>query len=449
MGRWLGKILARQTGGGPPPAGYFAAPGGGSTASGDINHPWDLQTAFNGGYPSNTVQPGDTVWLRGGTYVGIFTSSLTGTLGSPIQVRQYPGERATVDGGTNPPSYNTAVLTINGAYTWYWGFEVTNSNTSRTNSTTGSAPPNQRALGFDVYGVGTKLINLVIHDTGQGVGLWTTATDSEVNGCLIYYNGWDAPDRGHGHGIYNQNRAPSTQKLINNILFDGFACGTHTYAEGGYMDNVDLEGNTAFRNGVLSLVSGYFYDLLLGGTIHVAANPTMISNYTYTAAAASRNNLGYQAGTSNATINNNYFADVFNVVPPDTGLTMTGNTFYGVYTGFLSSDFPSNTYYSSRPAGTQVFIRPNQYETGRANITVYNWGLSASVPVDLSSVLANGAQYEIRNVQNFYGPPAVSGTYAGGSIALPMSGVTPATPVGWTAPPATGPEFNAFIVTKT
>jgi hypothetical protein len=424
-------------------ADFYASPTGTTSTAvgtGAITNPWALQTAL--AQPA-VVQPGDTIWLRGGTYVGTFASYLTGTVASPIQVRQYPGERATVDAVSTP--LGNTVLSVYGAYTWYWGFEVTNSNTTRTSSTTGSAPPDRRAYGLDIYAPGTKLINMVIHDTGEGVGLWSSATDSEVNGCVIYYNGWDAPDRGHGHGIYTQNQAPSIHHITDSILFDGFAIGIQAYTTSTYIDNIDLAGNTAFSNGVLSLVGGYYYDLLIGG-LQVAANPSMISNYTYTPGAVSRNNLGYSAGCTNGTVTGNYFVDAFLLVNCTSGLTMTGNTFYGSLSGFTSGQYPSNTYYSSRPTGTQVFVRPNQYEAGRANITVYNWGLSASVPVDLSSVLANGSQYEIRNVQNLYGSPVVSGTYTGGTISLPMTGITPATPVGWTAPPATGPEFNAFVV---
>ena len=43
-------------------------------------------------------------------------------------------------------------------------------------------------------------------------------------------------------------------------------------------------------------------------------------------------------------------------------------------------DFPFSTAGStSRPPGTKVFVRPNRYEAGRANITVYNWNLADTV----------------------------------------------------------------------
>ena len=52
--------------------------------------------------------------------------------------------------------------------------------------------------------------------------------------------------------------------------------------------------------------------------------------------------------------------------------------------------------------GTRIFVRPNLYERGRATIVVYNWDDLDSVTVDVSSVLAAGSDFEVRNAQNFH-----------------------------------------------
>jgi len=100
--------------------------------------------------------------------------------------------------------------------------------------------------------------------------------------------------------------------------------------------------------------------------------------------------------------------------------------------------------------GTWIFVRPNLYESGRANITIYNWALTASVPVDVSRVLRLRSPYEVRNVQDFFGNPVASGIYEGGSISIPMTGLSTALPqrVVPTLPKAAGPEFGVFILLK-
>src|SRR5262249_53680326 len=45
--------------------------------------------------------------------------------------------------------------------------------------------------------------------------------------------------------------------------------------------------------------------------------------------------------------------------------------------------------------------------------------------------------------------PVLSGTYDGNPLVLPMTGLSVATPVGLSAPPPSGPEFNAFVLMST
>ena len=105
--------------------GHYVAPGGSSSGDGTSARPWDLVTALAGA--SGQVRPGDTIWLHAGTYPGVFRSTLTGTASGPIIVRQYPGERATIDGH----------LRVEGANVWFWGFEVMQSDPLGTASLPG------------------------------------------------------------------------------------------------------------------------------------------------------------------------------------------------------------------------------------------------------------------------------------------------------------------------
>src|SRR5262249_34787894 len=114
---------------------------------------------------------------------------------------------------------------------------------------------------------------------------------------------------------------------------------------------------------------------------------------------------------------------------------------------FAQATYPNNTYYgSTRPTGTWIYVRPNAYEAKRANIVVYNWDLDSTVDVDVSGILSSGDGYEVRNAADFFGAPVLTGTYSGGSLTLPMTGLSVATPVGVGAPPPSGPEFNVFVL---
>lgn len=80
--------------GGLAAVGLFIAPtGDDTTGDGTFSNPW--QTL---GKAHTEALPGDTVWLRGGTYrlTSAFEWTASGTVGAPIKVRSYPGEVATI-----------------------------------------------------------------------------------------------------------------------------------------------------------------------------------------------------------------------------------------------------------------------------------------------------------------------------------------------------------------
>src|SRR5262249_15800961 len=79
-------------------------------------------------------------------------------------------------------------------------------------------------------------------------------------------------------------------------------------------------------------------------------------------------------------------------------------------TNKLDSD---SSFFADRPSTNWVFILPNRYERGRANITIYNWELASSVSVDVSRILPLGQLFEVRNARDFFGPPILTGTYQG------------------------------------
>jgi len=410
----------------PPPGthvGYYVAPAGSSTNDGSSSRPWSLAHALGGA--GGRIQPGDTVWVRGGTYFAPFRSTLSGTAVAPIVVRAYPGERAIID-GVNTTSDNFIVA---GSWSVMWGLEFTSTALSRYATVVNH---NYRANTVINNGPHNKYINIVIHDGGVAFFNYSQQWDVEVHGSIIYNNGWQAPDRGHGHGMYiKSDVGPVVAR--DNVLFNQYGYGIHAYTNSGsgLLNNIRLDGNVSFGSGSLS-PSGTSANIgNLGQPLAQALIVT--NNMTYFAPSLSGSNLVLGSGDG-LTATGNYVVGGAGISQGNwTNATVTGNT-------VLSA---------TAAAPTKVFVRPNAYEPGRANIIVYNPSGQGSVTVDLSGVVPAGARYEVRNVQDLFGAPVASGTYGGGAISIPMGGVPAPTPIGLSSSsaPKTGPYFDVFIVT--
>jgi hypothetical protein len=437
--------------------GYYAAPTGSPVGTGSPTRPWDLATALSGA--RGRVQPGDTIWLRGGTYKGSFRTTVAGRTGAPVVIRQYPGERAVIDGARSRKDTWVAA----GEYTTYWGFELTNSNPDRsTSSLTNDARPDVIAN----YAPHTKYINLIVHD--GGVALYTDArfADVEIAGCIFYNNGWDAPDRGHGHAMYLKNYTGPVLAR-DNVAFNQYGYGIHAYtnASSGKLINITIEGNVAFNNGSLAS-RRRSPNILLGGDGY-AAGGTIRENMTYVSPKLGDAEANVVVGwkllrNGDVVVERNYFAGGSPVLQFAywTAARVSNDTLIGGGRGgpLVVRREPSapgqiwrdNIELDRPPRATRVFVRPNPYEAGRAHVVVYNWGRKSEVTADMSGVLVAGDRYEVRNVQDLFGPPVVTGTLSGTSITIPMSGVTPPAPTGLAASsaPKTAPEFDTFLVTR-
>jgi hypothetical protein len=498
----------------PVPRTWYAAPDGDRGAPGTLDEPWNLATALSSTSPA---LPGDTIWLRGGIYEGSFTSELVGAPDHPIVVRQYDGERATLDGATS----SKPTLTIRGQDTWYWGFEVTNSSPTRVFST--AADPNgRRPTGIDVFGPRTRLINLIVHDASNGIGLWEHALDAEVYGTLTYHNGLIDPSRGHGHGIYSQNET-GTKRIRDVISFGNHATGMKAYAEQGHAIGQRIEGVISFGNGWQTITDAMHKaeNMFVGTVDNPADDVTIADNALYHEPGVLAPNLalGYDNKTNGRiVVANNYIAG------GSTALALLywksaevrGNVIYAVSSGNDNADqilatvqtsqgwfdrlsrlvrpdsyqWDQNHYFdgtdlhapfmfdaatnphggaklefaqwrgqtgfdahsdfaNGRPAGRAVIVRPNAYERGRAHVAVYNWARDPAVPVPLDSIgLRPGDAFEVRDAQNFFGPPLMTATYDGRPVEVPMTGRAVAPFVGSTAFSATHTpiEFGAFVV---
>ncbi len=465
---------------------YYVSTQGTPTGDGSIGNPWDLQTAL---YQPSTVQPGATIWIRGGTYgngSGIFYSRLVGTAALPIIVRQFPGERATINGWLQVGCCDQNPQPSQGAYTWFWGLEFASSVTDRTGFSNGASTILDAV---DTWAPGTKFINNIVHDSRVGISMWKEAVGSEAYGNVIYFNGFQASDRGHGHGFYVQNQT-GTMNITNNVMFDQFDNGMQFYGTGAaYEKNLVVKGNISFNNGAISAGSAMADDVIFVNTNGISG-VQLLNNYFYftPSLGLGYNEMGWPAANQDIVVQGNYFVGGFEAVSfqnwqtinfqnntvytnqyimnfitgaTPSGYTWDNNTYYGTgvfaYNG--SSTFlggwqgwtgwdTHSTSTPNAPTGLWAFVQPNSYEPGRANIAIYNWNLAATVQVDISSAMAVGTRYQVLDAQNYFGQPVASGTYTGAPITIPMTGLTIATPNGAvpTVPTHTAPQFGAFVL---
>lgn len=494
---------------GPPPAvvppvtvppearqGYYVAPDGSAAGDGSASRPWDLRTALA---QPGVVQPGDTIWLRGGTYRGEFRSTLTGTAARPVVLRQYPGERATVDGR----------LEVGGRYAYYWGFEVMYSDPRRVSTQVGSDPtdlPRERVTVF-VTGTDLKLINLVVHDLGDGIFAGVGAANLELYGNLVYNNGWLSPERGSGHNLYLQNLVP-TKRILDNVVFHSFAFGMQLYgSDAAAVQNFQIEGNTVFESGApaASRFSASANIMQEGGAAGTLGKSAYRRNSLYHRGMGQAVRLNGDADAPGDSIEfrNNIVQGLasFNRMRR---YVVSGNTFssgsnrldgasvlVGLRVGAGDAHVWTNNRYAVSPGGNQdpfyvvrsgrdgvnytfdawrtstgydagstylsgtlpvadVVVRPNTYEPGRAFVTCWNWRGAAVLPVDLSGVLKPGDRFEIHHVYDVFGAPVLSGTYEGRAVSIPQTvGLKPPAPIGYDAPMAASDgRFGVFLVRR-
>lgn len=463
----------------PPPTwrhGWYAGPTGGASGAGTRASPWDLQTALSGA--GGKVQPGDTVWIRGGRYEGTnFTTALVGTAAARITIRAYPGERATIDGR----------LLARGAYLDVWGLEIMQSAPL--------AHPDLQLL--DIRTNHGRFINLVLHDANtHGANLWTPGVDAELYGSIIYNNGMH---ENLAHGVYVHNDT-GTKRITDNVFFNNYARGIQVYAShnNDVLRNVVAEGNIAFNNGTTSarssrvnllfnaqtpvegmaavdnllffspgtdgvnLSAGKFpqryRDLVVRGNVLVGGEVGLELGQAWSSVRVERNVFVVEDGAIAARIRGGDLAraygwrdNSYHARADAKAWAFDGKRYplaqWRARTGLGAADRVL-----SRPISPLVVVRPNRYEPGRAHVAVVNYTGLSSVDVSVSGILRAGDRYVVHNVQDLWGAPAASGIYRGGDrISLPMRGVAPPLPLGRRTPREpvrTGPRFDVFLLSR-
>ncbi len=328
---------------------------------------------------------------------------LQGTPEQPIHIRPVPGERVTIDGGLTVESPAN--------YLWIWELEILvseNFTLPRRLEEPGSHPQSYGRPwgGLNIYaGQGCKYIHLVIHANAQGVSFWRGATDSELYGCIIYDNGWDAPDRGHGHAVYTQNEL-GVKTIADCIMTGGFGHTMHAYGSPrAFVHNYLIEGNVAYHAG----------RFLVGGE-GPAKGIRVLRNFLYRV----NMQIGYTAPE-------NEDCEVRDNVVVEGTLNIIRFKHAVSENNFVL--LPGSPRPMDRPS--LVELRPSKYDPNRAHLVIYNWQKAATVDVDFRPWLNAEESFELKDPRDFFGPAVFTGKVAKGPTAIPVAG-----------------EFAAFVVKR-
>ena len=167
-------------------ANYYVSPSGDDSHDGLFSSPWQTIN-----HAVNSARGGDTIYVRSGTYSERIVFGVSGAAGSPLTLRNFPGEQPIISGGslTVGSGWDPLILIKAKSHIRVQGLEITNWKTSANDH----IPIGILITASDDGAVGCEAIelaNLRIH------GIWQTYDDgttwvsgSDAHGIAAYGNG--------------------------------------------------------------------------------------------------------------------------------------------------------------------------------------------------------------------------------------------------------------------
>ncbi|HXY11335.1 MAG TPA: Ig-like domain-containing protein, partial [Terriglobales bacterium] len=201
---------------------FYVSTTGSDSNPGTQSSPWKtIQHA------ANTVQAGDTVYVRAGVYNESVNIAVSGSAtAGPVTFASYPGETAVVDGTGLAVSSSAGTQglfnLVNQSYVTIQGFEIRNYTTSNANVT---------PAGIWVTGAGSnvQLLNNLVHNI---------TTTSETNGNAF------------GIAVYGSSGSASIDSItINgNQVYDNKTGNSETVNVDGNVTNFKISNNLVHDN---------------------------------------------------------------------------------------------------------------------------------------------------------------------------------------------------------
>ena len=234
---------------------FYVSTTGNDTNPGTILSPWrTIQHA------ANSVQAGDTVYVRGGVYTESVNISASGSaIAGPITFQTFPGENAIVDGtGLVPSTSSTQGLIniTNQSYISIQGLEVRNYQT-------GSASAIPAGIWVSGSGSNIQILNNLIHNivttsetsgNAFGIAVYGTAAPASLDRVTISGNQVYGLKTGNSESV-NVDGNVTNFAITNNIIHDNDNIGIDVIGFEGvspdpaydYARNGTVSGNTIYN----------------------------------------------------------------------------------------------------------------------------------------------------------------------------------------------------------
>ncbi|MDQ3534407.1 MAG: hypothetical protein M3421_02140 [Bacteroidota bacterium] len=411
---------------------------------GTMESPWNMKQAHVEFIAM--IKGGDRLKHLPGIYKGKWRSLLNGRNGRPIicEPADYNDPPVFMVDHNESNKKVDQTFHILGSHTWYVNFVFNNEGEKRITNVDWYKDPDKRDITTNdmVYisgenqgnSTGIKLINCLVYDVvGVGVFLSEKASDAELYGNIIAFNGFEGGGRGHGPGTYM--RSLDGALVENNIVFANHQLGLRVY---GHAIGFKFLDNVSFSNGSISARNKADANLFIGGS----GNSKVIDKiycegnicYHDPSVTVEGTRIGYRGIIKNVDLVNEYYIAknpirVDKLFPPQ-----------------LAEDlrYTNITY----EICDKVKITKNKYEKNSAFVTVLNKSRLNGINIDLEGVVEKGTKIAIWDVQNFKGKPIREQEYKGQKIFLPLDLSQVSQPYGTVSMKYkhTPKEFNCFVI---
>jgi len=294
---------------------YYVAPTGNNANPGTIGQPFaTLQKA------QDVANPGDTIYMRGGTYTLTSYVNITksGSAGNVINVLNYPAEIPILD-GINLTNDSFPNIRLSGSYWYIKGLEIINApysgiyitgsnNTIEFSNVHHNVQLNAQGGGIQVASGSSNLIlnNDVHHQSygaggtgGDGIEVAPQLTGNVIRGNRVWRNHDDGIDLWGSKGVLVENNWVWQNGYDDSLIkTSGNGCGIKLGGSGDAN-----EGTHTVRNNVL------WHNGEDGINDNAATNPSTIYNNTsYDHVRSGMYNFNFWSAHANVLRNNLSFA---------------------------------------------------------------------------------------------------------------------------------------------